>query len=106
MCPREGKVGAQVMSRIRSALKRHRQSLVRRERNRRVRSSLRTAIKKLLACVESGDVDKARERLPLVVKAIDKAATKGVIHKRKASRLVSRLSKKVWRLGAASAAEG
>jgi small subunit ribosomal protein S20 len=79
-----------------SALKRNRQSLVRRERNRINRSKVKTVIKKVDAAMEVEDsVDKAREALVAAVPVIQRAATKGAFHKKTASRKVSRLTRKV-----------
>ncbi len=88
--------GSVVASRLKSALKKHRQSLKRRARNQNVRSSLRTLIKKLRAEIEGNDRESAIKTLRSVVRSLDKAATKGVIQRRKASRLASRLSKRVY----------
>ncbi|NIP31124.1 MAG: 30S ribosomal protein S20 [Candidatus Dadabacteria bacterium] len=81
--------------RIKSGIKKNRQSIVRRERNTHVKSALRTAVKTLLSAIESKDLDKSKELLKSTAKAFDKAATKGVIHKRTASRNISKFSKKV-----------
>lgn len=81
--------------RIKSAIKKHRKSLIRRERNRYIRSTLRTEIKKLYSMLATSNPVDLQEALRNVTRKIDKAATKGVIHKNKASRLVARLSKKV-----------
>ena len=81
--------------RIKSAKKKHRQSLKKRARNNFVRSTLKTKFKSFYAAVEEKDKDKSTEKLREVVSALDKAATKGVIHKRNASRHVARLSKKL-----------
>jgi small subunit ribosomal protein S20 len=78
-----------------SVLKRDRQNAKRRERNRNVKSNMRTAIKKLTAAIEERDAEKASQQLKKVVPTIDKAASKGVIHKNTASRYVSRLTRKV-----------
>jgi small subunit ribosomal protein S20 len=79
-----------------SALKRNRQSLVRRERNRINRSKVKTVLKKVDAAIQVEDsVDKAREALIAAVPVIERAAVKGAFHKRTASRKVSRLTKKV-----------
>lgn len=75
------------------AKKRLRQSLVRRERNRSAKSSLRTALRKFRESVAAKNFDEAQERRLLVSKALDKAATKGIIHVNKASRLKSRMSR-------------
>jgi len=78
-----------------SVLKRDRQNEKRRDLNRNVKSSMRTAIKKLTAAIEERDAEKAGQELKKVVPTIDKAASKGVIHKNTASRYVSRLTRKV-----------
>lgn len=74
------------------AKKRLRQSLVRRERNRSAKSALRTALKKFREAVAAKNLDEAQEHRKAVAKALDKAATKGIIHVNKASRLKSRMS--------------
>lgn len=81
--------------RIKSGIKKNRQSQKRNERNTMVRSALRTAIKNLLTSVSEKDVTKSNELLKVAIKSLDKAASKGVIRKKTASRHVSRLSKKV-----------
>jgi len=73
-----------------SAIKRALQSEKNRQRNRVVRGSLRTEIKKFNALLEGGEKDKALALLPTVHKLIDKAATKGVVTKSTASRKKSR----------------
>lgn len=82
-------------NRIKSALKQHRQSLKRRARNVHVKTSLRTLIKKLNAQIEAKDAAASQALIAEVNKALFKAATKGVIKKKTASRYVSRLSKRV-----------
>ena len=81
--------------RIKSAKKKHRQSLKKRARNNFVKTTLKTKTKALLSAVEEKDTEKANQQLKDVVSAFDKAATKGVIHKKNASRNISRYSKKV-----------
>ena len=83
-----------------SALKRMRQDLARRARNRQNRASLKTQIKKLLAAVGRGDSDEARRLLPSTVGTIDQASRKGVIHDNAASRYKSRLARKINALDA------
>jgi len=78
-----------------SAIKRHKQSLKRKERNKTVKSSLKTVTKKVEAVLESGNTEDAPSILKQAVTALDKAAGKGIIHKKTAARKVSRLSKKV-----------
>ncbi len=90
------------MANIKSQIKRNKQNLVRQERNKAVRSELRTRVKTAVAAGEAG-ADNASEAAKVAQKKIDKAATKGVIHKNAAARRNSRLAK---RLNAQRAAEG
>ncbi|MGW8160729.1 MAG: 30S ribosomal protein S20 [Desulfobulbales bacterium] len=84
------------MANHKSALKRNRQSLVRRDRNRMNRSKVKTMVKKIETAMEmEGSVEKAREALVAAVPIIERAAVKGAFHKKTASRKVSRLTKKV-----------
>jgi small subunit ribosomal protein S20 len=80
------------MPNTKSAKKRLRQSLERRTRNRAVKSSLKTQIKKVLSAVEGGDAAASSEEFRAAAKKLDQAAAKGVIHRNKAARLKSRLS--------------
>jgi len=86
-----------------SALKRHRQSLVRRSRNRAVKSVLRSSIKAVRLAVEENSLEEAQTALKVAIPTINRAASKGTIHKSNASRKVSRLTKSVNALAAASA---
>lgn len=85
------------MANIKSAKKRARQNEVRRQHNMSQRSALRTALKKVLKAIESGNQSEALEAFRPMQKAVDKAAQKGLIHKNKAarhkSRLISRIKK-------------
>jgi len=74
-----------------SALKAHRQSVVRRETNRQFRSKLRTALKTIRAAIDSKDVEKARGQLAETASLIDKMAGKGIIHDNAAARYKSRI---------------
>jgi len=78
-----------------SAQKRIRQSERRRKRNQHVRSGMRTQVKLLRAALEAGDAGAAADCLKNAEQAIRRAATKGVIPKRRADRTVSRLAKSV-----------
>jgi len=77
-----------------SAIKRNKQSLKRRDRNRTTKAALRTVIKKFNTTVTK-DPESAKEVLAEAVPAISKAASKGIIHKNNAARKISRLSKKL-----------
>ncbi|MCK9230631.1 MAG: 30S ribosomal protein S20 [Syntrophales bacterium] len=83
------------MATHRSAEKRHRQSERRRARNISTKSHVKTRIKSLIAAIEAKDSDGAGEKLLTATKAIDKAVGKGIIHKKTASRKISRLTRKV-----------
>ena len=91
------------MANHKSALKRHRQSLVRRSRNRAVKSLLKKAIKAVNVAVEQESAEEAKAALNAAIPTISKAASKGTIHKSNASRKVSRLTRKVNALEAAGA---
>jgi len=78
------------MANIKSQIKRDRQNKLRHERNKAVRSELKTRTKGALRAAETGAEDMG-ERLRLAVKRIDKAAAKGVIHSNQAARRKSRL---------------
>ena len=82
------------MANIKSQIKRNRQTVKRTERNKAVRSELKTRIKSAVST--NGDDDGAAA-LRLAVKRIDKAAAKGVIHPNKAARTKSRLMHKLNR---------
>ena len=89
------------MANHKSAEKRHRQSKIRNARNTHIRSTMRSYVKKLRLAIADGDVETAKSLLEKTVPYIDKAATKGVIHKATASRKISRLSKLVTQAEAA-----
>ena len=78
-----------------SALKAMRQSVKRRERNRRNISKLKTTIKKLRSAIAKGDTDGARKLLDETVGEIDRAARKGVVHDNAAARYKSRLQRRI-----------
>jgi len=81
--------------RIKSGIKRNRQNAKRRARNTDIKSDLKTQLKKFDAALESKDPESARQALIETESKLRKAGTKGAIHKRTASRKVSRLSKMV-----------
>jgi small subunit ribosomal protein S20 len=78
-----------------SAAKRARRSEKRRLINRNRKGAMRTAIKGVLAAVQSGDAKAAAEALSIASSLIDSAGRRGIIHRNQASRRVSRLSAKV-----------
>lgn len=83
------------MANIKSQIKRSRQNVSRNERNKAVRSELKTRAKQAVDAAESGDAAKAEEMLVLAQKRLDMAVTKGVLHKSTASRRKSRLTAQV-----------
>ena len=78
-----------------SALKAHRQNIVRRERNRHLRSKLRGSLRAIRALIDEDDFTAARTELKGTISLIDRMVTKGVIHKNAAARYKSRLQKRV-----------
>jgi small subunit ribosomal protein S20 len=82
-----------------SAEKRNRQRLKRALRNRAVKSAVRTHVKNVRAAVQAKDLKAAQEALARATVVLDKAATKGVLMHKTASRHVSRLSSQVHKLG-------
>ncbi len=80
------------MANIRSAAKRARQSDKKRDRNRKVKSQVKTTIKRLITSIEQKNVDAARKAFLLVSKELHKAAEKKVLPLRRASRKLSRLT--------------
>ncbi len=82
------------------ARKRAKQNSVRRLRNQSQRATVRTSIKKLDAAIASGDKESAQNAYIESVSMIDKATIKGLHHKNRASRLKSRLNKRVKEMAA------
>jgi small subunit ribosomal protein S20 len=76
-----------------SAAKRHRQNVKRRTRNRIVKSELRTNTRKLLELVQSQSSEDARKQYVSVASLLDRAVSKGVLHKNTAARKKHRLHK-------------
>ena len=83
------------MANIKSAKKRILVSRKRADRNKSVRSRVKTAVKKVDAAIESGDKTAATEALRAAVSELDKATKKGIYHKNTTARKVSRLTKAV-----------
>ena len=83
------------MANIQSQKKRNRQNVTRNERNKAVRSELKTRTRNALTAAESGDSVAAEEALRLAQKRIDKAVAKGVLKKNTAARQKSRLTRQV-----------
>ena len=83
------------MANIKSAKKRILVNRTKADRNKAIKSGVKTAIKKVFAAVESGDKAAATAELAAATKTIEMAASKGIYHKNNAARKVSRISKAV-----------
>lgn len=83
------------MANIKSAKKRILVSNANAERNKAIKSGVKTSIKKVYAAIESGDKAAAQKALVEATATIDKATSKGVYHKNTSSRKVARLAKAV-----------
>ncbi len=86
------------MANIKSAVKRIRKTATQRDRNRKLRSRMRGAIKDLRQTVADGDAQAAKDLLPTTLGIVDSSARKGVIHANTAARTKSRLTKTVTAL--------
>lgn len=80
------------MANHKSALKRHRQSLKNRDRNRVMKTRVKNAIKAVRLAIESNDTDATAQALKAATSILDKAASKKVLHRCTAARKISRLS--------------
>ena len=85
-----------------SAEKRNRQRIKRTLRNRTVTSAVRTLVRRVRTALHAKDKAAADTAIKVAIVALDKAATKGVIHPKAASRTISRLSAQIHKLGAAA----
>lgn len=85
-----------------SALKAHRQNVVRRERNRQMRTRLRGALRSIRVAIDAGDPAKVKDALRNTISLVDKMAAKKIIHKNAAGRYKSRLSSRVAKKSAAA----
>ncbi len=83
------------MAHIKSQIKRNKTNEKRRLRNSAFKSSMKTAIKKVLIAVENKDAEAAKEALNFASKKLDKAVSKGLKHKNYVARQKSRLAKLV-----------
>ena len=91
------------MANHKSAMKRDRQSKVRRLRNRAIKSKMKTAVRKVEEAIRAGSHEQAEDALRKAIPVIYKTASKGTIHRKTASRKVSRLTRHVNKLAAAEA---
>ncbi|GIJ49727.1 30S ribosomal protein S20 [Virgisporangium aliadipatigenens] len=89
------------MANIKSQIKRNRQNEKRRLRNKSVKSSLKTAIRKFHEAAAAGDTETATALMQDAGRKLDKAASKGVIHKNQAANRKSAIAKKLHTVVAA-----
>ena len=82
------------MANIKSQIKRNRQNDAAHERNKAVKSKLKTAVRKFREATEAGDSAVAKAAAADASRALDKAASKGVIHKNQAANRKSAINKK------------
>ena len=78
-----------------SAMKRDRQSKVRRLRNRMNKTKMKSLIRRIEEALTAGSEDQAQEALKTAIPLIQKTASKGTIHRKTASRKISRLTRRV-----------
>ncbi|HEY4849487.1 MAG TPA: 30S ribosomal protein S20 [Streptosporangiaceae bacterium] len=82
------------MANIKSQIKRNKQNEKARQRNKAVKSSLKTSVRKFREAADAGDVDEATLAMRTAVRSLDKAASKGVIHKRQAANRKSAIARR------------
>mgnify|MGYP006397988331 FL=1 len=86
------------MANIKSAKKRILVNQTKADRNKAIKSSVKTAIKKVYVAIDANDVAAAKEALTVATKITDKAATQGVYHQGTASRTICRLTLAVTKI--------
>lgn len=82
------------MANIKSQIKRNKQNDAAHERNKSVRSALKTSIRRFREAADAGETDQAREYAKAAGRKLDKAASAGVIHKNQAANKKSAISKR------------
>jgi len=83
------------LANIKQSQKRHRQSEKARMRNKPVRTRVKNSMKEVRSAIQAKNKEQAQQALQRANSVLDRAASKGVIHRRKATRRISRLSRKV-----------
>ena len=86
------------MANIKSQIKRNKQNEKARQRNKSVKSSLRTSVRKFREAADGGNLDEAGTALRVACRQLDKAASKGVIHKKQAANRKSAIAKRLLEL--------
>jgi small subunit ribosomal protein S20 len=84
-----------ILANLPSAKKRIRQNIKRRKRNQTFRTRARTYVKRARVALESGNAEAASEAIRNAVSQLDRAASKGIIHRKNAARRKSRLMKRL-----------
>jgi small subunit ribosomal protein S20 len=79
---------------IKSQIKRNRQNEVARERNKAVKTSLKTAVRRFREAADAGDTEKAQQAAKVASRKLDKAVSDGVIHKNQAANRKSAIAKR------------
>ncbi|MDP9801699.1 small subunit ribosomal protein S20 [Arcanobacterium wilhelmae] len=87
------------MANIKSQKKRIKTNEKRRVRNQGYKSELRTLVRKTREAIAAGDAEKAADELKVASRKLDKAVSKGIIHKNQAANRKSKLAKQVAKLG-------
>lgn len=83
------------MANIKSQIKRNRTNEEARQRNKAVKSELKTYVRKTREAIDAGDKEAAEEALQIASRKLDKAVSKGVIHANQAANRKSKLAKRV-----------
>ena len=86
------------MANIKSQIKRNRTNEKARERNKAVKSELKTYVRKVREAIEAGDRETATAALEKAGRKLDKAVSKGVIHRNQAANRKSKLARQVNKL--------
>lgn len=86
------------MANIKSQIKRNRQNEERRQRNKAVKSSLKTYVRNFREAADAGDADRATEAMRTACRELDKASSKGVIHKKQAANRKSAITRRTAEL--------
>ncbi len=86
------------MANIKSQIKRNKQNEKARQRNKAVKSSLRTSVRKFREAADAGNAAEAQTELRAACRLLDKAASKGVIHKNQAANRKSAIAKRLAEL--------
>lgn len=87
-------MAAKKPKRNRSAMKRVRQAKKREARNRAVKSTIKTFLKKVEAAINANNREEVQKNLKMAIKLLHRAASRGIIHKNTAARKISRITRR------------